>query len=63
MREQEFLSGSEPAYPDYVLMGTMMWSRTVSPAAFLERDDPLTGWVGRMLDRFDGFARRAAVAT
>ena len=56
---QPFLCGSAPAYPDFILMGTMMWVRTISAEPFLEASDPVVMWLERMLDRFDGYARKA----
>lgn len=60
--EQPFLAGPAPAYPDYILAGTMMWVRTVCSIVLLEPGDPILAWQDRMLDLFDGFARRAPAA-
>jgi glutathione S-transferase len=62
LSDQEFLSGDAPAYPDYILLGTLLWPRTLSPLELLDKDDVLHGWRERMLDLFDGFARRAPAA-
>ena len=62
LREQKFLSGEEAAYPDYILAGTFMWPRTISPLELLEKDDPVYVWRERMLDLFDGMARKAKAA-
>jgi glutathione S-transferase len=62
LREQKFLSGAEAAYPDYILAGTFMWPRTISPLELLEKDDPVYSWRERMLDLFDGMARKAKAA-
>lgn len=62
LREQKFLSGAEAAYPDYILAGTFMWPRIVSPLELLAQDDPVHAWRERMLDLFDGMARKAKVA-
>jgi glutathione S-transferase len=59
LRGQEFLSGEAPAYPDYILFGSLMWPRTVSPLELLEKDDVLYAWRERMFDLFDGMARKA----
>jgi glutathione S-transferase len=56
---QKFLSGEAPAYPDYILFGTLMWSRIVSPLELLEKDDVVYAWRERMLDLFDGMGRKA----
>jgi glutathione S-transferase len=62
LKDQKFLSGAAPAYPDYILLGSLMWPRTISPVELLEKDDVVYAWRERMLDRFDGFARNAPAA-
>ena len=62
LKEQSFLSGEAPAYPDYVLLGSLMWPRTLSPLALLDKDDVVYGWRERMLDLFDGMGRKAPAA-
>jgi glutathione S-transferase len=57
LRDQPFISGAAPAYPDYTVMGAFMWVRTVCATPLLAEDDPLHDWLGRMLDLFDGMAR------
>ena len=50
LREQKFLSGEAAAYPDYILLGTLLWPRTMSPKLeLLEKDDPIHAWRERML--------------
>lgn len=49
-REQKFLSGDAAAYPDYILLGTLLWPRTISPKfELLADDDPVHAWRERML--------------
>ena len=62
LADQKFLSGDAPAYPDYILLGSLMWPRIISPLELLEKDDVVYGWRERMLDQFDGFARKAPAA-
>ena len=62
VREQPFLGGEHPAYPDYALAGAFLWARTVTPLALLEADDPIQPWRERMLDLFDGMGRKAKAA-
>jgi glutathione S-transferase len=62
LKEQPFLAGTHPAYPDYALGGTFMWARTVSPLALLEADDPIHSWRERIFDLFDGMGRRSKAA-
>ena len=59
LKDQKFLSGDAPAYPDYILLGSFLWPRTISPLELLEKDDAVYAWRERMLDQFDGFARNA----
>jgi glutathione S-transferase len=59
LKEQKFLAGAAPAYADYILFGTLMWPRIVSPFELLEKDDPVHAWRERMLDLYDGMARKA----
>jgi glutathione S-transferase len=59
LKDQKFLSGEAPAYPDYILFGTLMWPRTISPLELLAKDDVVFAWNECMLDLFDGMARKA----
>jgi glutathione S-transferase len=59
LAKQPFLSGAKPAYADYILFGNFMWARGVSPLKLLAEDDPVHAWRERMLDLFDGQARKA----
>lgn len=59
LASQPYICGSEPAYGDYILFGAFQWARVMSPVALLAADDPLHAWRERMLDLFDGLARRA----
>ena len=58
LREQKFLAGDAPAYADYILFGTFMWPRVLSPLELLEKDDIVYAWRERMLDLFDGMGRK-----
>ncbi len=49
-----YLSGDEPGWLDYTVMGTFMWARTISDFAFLEENDPLYQWEKRMSELWDG---------
>ena len=59
VERQQFVCGSAPAYADYIVFGAFQWARAVSDFEVLAADDPLRAWRGRMLDLFDGLARRA----
>ena len=62
LKEQPFLCGDQPGYPDYALAGAFLWARVASPFELLQADDPVHGWRERMLDLFDGMGRKAKVA-
>lgn len=59
LERQDFLSSSAPAYADYVVFGAFQWARAISDFELLAAGDPIGAWRGRMLDLFDGLARRA----
>jgi glutathione S-transferase len=59
LRGQPFLAGEAPAYADYLVFGSFQWARCVSPLALLDAEDPVALWRGRLLDLFDGMARRS----
>lgn len=56
---QHFVSGDAPAFPDYILLGPFMWSRSVSKVEWLSPGDPVHAWRERMLDLHGGLARKA----
>jgi glutathione S-transferase len=59
LTHQPYLSGSGPAWADYTVFGAFQWARCVSPIKLLAEDDPIYRWRERMLDLFDGLARKA----
>jgi glutathione S-transferase len=59
---QPYLAGDRPAYADYIVFGGFQWARCISTFPLLEAGDPIVPWRDRMLDAFDGLARRAQVA-
>jgi glutathione S-transferase len=59
VERQDFVCGNAPAYADYVVFGAFQWARAISDFEVLAAGDPVRAWRGRMLDRFDGLARRA----
>lgn len=56
---QPFLAGAAPAYADHIVFGGFQWARATSRFALLESGDPVAAWRDRMLDAYDGLARRA----
>jgi glutathione S-transferase len=59
VERQDFISGEAPAYADYVVFGAFQWARAISDFEVLAGDDPIRAWRARMLDLYDGLARRA----
>ncbi|MGV2861913.1 glutathione S-transferase family protein [Achromobacter sp. AGC39] len=59
LARQPFLSGEQHGYADYAVFGMFMWARCTSALVLLEADDPVYAWRERLLDAFDGLARRA----
>lgn len=55
---QAFLGGARPDYADYILFGSFMWARVVSPLQLLAVEDGLHAWQERMLDLHARLARR-----
>jgi len=56
LQAQPFLSGTAPAYADYILGSLFQWARIVSAFEVLEPSDPIVTWRDRV------FARHADVA-
>jgi len=59
LKTQAFLGGAAPNYADYIVFGAFQWARVVSPFKLLAEDDPVYGWRERLLDAFDGLARKS----
>jgi glutathione S-transferase len=59
LKTQPFLGGDEPNYADFIVFGGFHWARVISPFRLLESDDPVHAWRERLLDAFDGMARRS----
>lgn len=53
-----FVSGEAPTMTDYICFGTFQWARTSAPHDLLEPNDPIFAWRERMLDLYDGLARK-----
>ncbi len=56
---QDFMSGTAPAYGDYIVFGAFAWARAISDFPLLEADDPVRAWRERLLDLYDGMPRSA----
>jgi glutathione S-transferase len=59
LKTQPYLGGATPNYSDYVVFGCFQWARVVSPFKLLEVDDAVYAWRERLLDAFDGLARKS----
>jgi glutathione S-transferase len=59
MKTQPFLGGEAPNYADYIVFGAFQWARVVSPFKLLAEEDPVYAWRERLLDAFDGMARKS----
>jgi glutathione S-transferase len=59
VERQDFVSGTAPAWADYIVFGAFQWARAVSDFEVLAESDPVRAWRGRMLGLFDGLAARA----
>ena len=59
LRTQPYLGGETPNYADYVVFGAFQWARVVSPFKLLAENDPVYAWREKLLDAFDGMARKS----
>jgi glutathione S-transferase len=59
LKTQPYLGGEQPNYADYIVFGPFQWARVVSPFKLLKEDDPVYAWRERLLDAFDGMARKS----
>ena len=59
LKTQAFLGGEAPNYADYIVFGGFQWARAVSPFRLLDDNDLIHAWRDKLLDAFDGMARRS----
>lgn len=59
---QNFLGGDAPNYLDYSVFGFFQWARQCSNIELYKSDSAVAAYVERMLDLFDGYARKAPTA-
>ncbi|WP_315835392.1 glutathione S-transferase family protein [Bradyrhizobium prioriisuperbiae] len=59
LRSQPFIGGTAPNYADYIMFGGFQWARATSPFKLLKPDDSIFDWRERLLDAFDGLARKS----
>ncbi|MGE0408792.1 MAG: glutathione S-transferase family protein [Amphiplicatus sp.] len=55
----EFLGGETPNPADYLVGGFMMWTRIIGAEALFEKPAAVEAWTARLLDLYDGYARKA----
>lgn len=53
-----FLGGTSASFADYSVFGAIMWARITSSFEILEDHDPIIDWRERMLDLYNGLARK-----
>ncbi|HTJ65407.1 MAG TPA: glutathione S-transferase family protein [Alphaproteobacteria bacterium] len=59
LKTQPFLGGHAPNYADYIVFGGFQWARAMSPFRLLDDKDMVYAWRERLLDAFDGMARKS----
>jgi glutathione S-transferase len=59
LKSQPYLGGDTPNYADHIVFGGFQWARVVSPFKLLEEADPIHAWREKLLDAFDGMARKS----
>lgn len=61
LKRQPWISGTAPAYADYIVFSVLQWARVMSPHEVLD-EGPLREWRERMLDLHAGLARQVPAA-
>lgn len=59
LKNQKFLAGSAPMYPDYIAAGILLWARAASPEHVLAKDDPILPWFEAMLALYPRIAKES----
>lgn len=59
LKTQAYLGGDTPNYADYIVFGPFQWARVVSSFKLLAENDPVYAWREKMLDAFEGMARKS----
>lgn len=50
LKQQDFISGGEPLYPDYIVFGAFQWVKLVSPLDVLRDEPEISRWFSRVWD-------------
>jgi hypothetical protein len=61
LSDAPFLSGTQPAWADFVCFGPFQWARSVSTFELLEADDPVFAWRSRMIALFNYAANQVFI--
>src|SRR3979409_1911056 len=59
LKTQAYFGGDGPNTRGLFVFGGLPWGRVVSPFKLLAEDDPVYGWREKLLDAFDGMARKS----
>ena len=59
LKSQAYLGDEKPNHADYIVFGAFQWARVVSPFQLLAEKDPVHAWREKLLDAFDGMARKS----
>ena len=62
LKQEKFLGGAHPNYADYALFGSLQWANCITGTTFLPTNSAAAVWFERLLDLFDGYARKAPTA-
>ena len=62
LKRQPYVCGAAPAYADYILFSVAQWARIMSPRVIFDTSEALYSWRERILDLYDGFARKITTA-
>lgn len=54
-----FLGGGAPNFSDYVVAAPLLWGYSLRQDEYFEAPPAVGAWFGRILDLYDGYARRA----
>ena len=61
LAHQPFIGGDTPLYTDHMVFGGLQWLNSVSRVTIFQDGDPTADWFERMLDAYDGTARKAKI--
>lgn len=59
LSDHGFLGGDGPGLSDYIVFSALMWRRTIAHSDPYETPPEIAAWSERMLDLYDGYARKA----